>query len=274
VARARGCAARSRVSGVADEGSFGTKGLPIEGGPGKPEGRTGRHHPESRRSFTRGPHRSFSSGGESERGIPRAAASFFGRSITRWAFSRSRRRRRFSRSSSSWRGFGRVGLPTATPALAHQRSLVPLPSPCGQVRRVEPFPPQESPDLTGFATGVGLLQDRELVIPGELPPKRPGGDLRVWTGRGDGQGRSRGKSPSATLRGTSLGKLPYSPGTPLLHGWTSMPSTLNPRRKGSHWRLARRGSSGRLRTQWRIAGKLITPQRCPVAFINRLIASV
>jgi hypothetical protein len=57
--------------------------------------------------------------------------------------------------------------------------LLALTAPGGQVRRVQAFAAQQGADGTLAAAGLGLLDDGELVLDGELPPLRLGRNFRA-----------------------------------------------------------------------------------------------
>jgi transposase len=82
------------------------------------------------------------------------------------------------------------------------RSLLPLPLPGGQVRGVESLAPQQDTHGTGIPGGIGLVEDRALILAGEVTPARPGYHLRIGNCR-VGAGRRGARcvgSFSATLR--------------------------------------------------------------------------
>jgi len=61
-------------------------------------------------------------------------------------------------------------------------SPLPLAAPVHQVGGVQPLPAEQGADLTRLGGPVGLFEDPQLVLGGELPPLGLLGDLRVAPG--------------------------------------------------------------------------------------------
>ena len=57
-----------------------------------------------------------------------------------------------------------------------------LAPPRNQVRRIQPFPPQQSTDLTRTSATIGLPQHASLVLRCEPPPPRPHHHFRIGNG--------------------------------------------------------------------------------------------
>ena len=78
---------------------------------------------------------------------------------------------------------GRLGAALARQGL--ERSGLALAAPIDQVRGVQPLAAQQRADLARLGAGVGLTQDRELVLGAEAPPLGLLGHLGIgWAGHG------------------------------------------------------------------------------------------